>query len=62
LGAQWAHVTSQPEVEEAIKHIQSMYDYFDQLEKMVTRQMQSLQKVNDVESELSIWYKREGYF
>ncbi|KAI8894448.1 Arfaptin-like domain-containing protein [Globomyces pollinis-pini] len=60
LGAQWAHITSQPEVEEAIKHVQDMYDYFESLEKLVKRQKTSLEKVNDVETELSLWYKKEG--
>lgn len=60
LGAQWAHITSQPEVEEAIKHVQDMYDYFESLEKLVIRQKTGLAKVNDVETELSLWYKKEG--
>jgi hypothetical protein len=37
-----------------------MYDYFEQLEKLVTKQMLGIQKVNDVETELSLWYKKEG--
>lgn len=60
LGAQWAHITSQPEVEEAIKHVQNMYDYFDKLEKLVTKQKQAIQNTNDVEIEMALWYKKEG--
>ena len=61
LGAQWAHITSQPEVEEAIKRVQDMYDYFEALEKIVRKQKVALEKVNDIESELSLWYRKEGY-
>ncbi|KAJ3364577.1 hypothetical protein HDU91_002516 [Kappamyces sp. JEL0680] len=60
LGAQWAHITSQPEVEEAIKRVQDMYDYFEQLEKLVTRQKDGIAKVNDAETELALWYRKEG--
>jgi hypothetical protein len=49
-------------VEEAISHVQKMYDYFESLEKLVMKQKSGLVKVNDSESELSIWYKKEGYF
>jgi hypothetical protein len=62
LGKQWAHITSQPEVEEAITHVQKMYDYFESLEKLVRKQKTAIQKVNDTESELAVWYKKEGYF
>jgi len=37
-----------------------MYDYFEQLEKLVSKQKTGIQKVNDVETELSLWYKKEG--
>lgn len=62
LGAQWAHITSQPEVEEAIKRVQEMHTYFENLEKIVRRQKSAIEKVNDVESEVSLWYRKEGYF
>jgi hypothetical protein len=61
LGSQWAHVTSQPEVDEAIKHVQNMYDYFESLERMVTKQKSLLEKINDSEAELSLWYRKEGF-
>jgi len=60
LGSQWAHITSQPEVEEAIKKVQDMYDYFESLEKIVTRQKKAIEKTNEAESELSLWYRKEG--
>jgi hypothetical protein len=60
LGSHWAHVTSQPEVDEAIQNVQNMYDYFENLERMVKRQKQSLEKVNDAETALSLFYKKEG--
>jgi hypothetical protein len=60
LGSHWAHITSQPEVEESIARIQYMYDYFTNLEKIVKRQADAIKKVNQVESELSGWYRQEG--
>lgn len=61
LGSQWAHITSQPEVEEAIKRVQDMYDYFESLEKIIRKQKLALEKMNDIELELSLWYRKEGY-
>lgn len=61
LGAQWAHVTSQPEVDEAIKQVQDMWDYFMKLEKMVDKERLALQKLSDVETEMSLWYQQQGY-
>lgn len=37
-----------------------MYDYFESLEKIVRRQQTALVKVNDVESEAALWYRKEG--
>ena len=60
MGTQWAHVTSQPEVEEAIRKVQEMHDYFERLEKMVKKQKQTIERINDVETELSLFYKKEA--
>ena len=54
-------MTSQPEVEEAIRKVEEMHDYFERLEKMVKRQKKSIENLNDVETELSLFYKKEGY-
>ncbi|KAI8824899.1 uncharacterized protein EV422DRAFT_516699 [Fimicolochytrium jonesii] len=61
MGKQWAHVTAQPEVDEAAKEIESMYSYFSQLEKMVEKQRACLQQLNEVEAELSLFYQQKGY-
>ncbi|KAH6566138.1 hypothetical protein BASA50_006277 [Batrachochytrium salamandrivorans] len=61
LGSQWAHITSQPEVDEAIKQVQDMYDYFTRLEKMVERQKAALQKVNDVDLEMYLFYQQQCF-
>ncbi|KAJ3159158.1 hypothetical protein HDU86_002060 [Geranomyces michiganensis] len=61
MGKQWAHVTAQPEVDEAAKDIEAMYTYFSQLEKMVERQRSALQQLNEVEAELSLFYQQKGY-
>lgn len=62
LGSQWAHITSQPEVDEAIKQVQDLYTYFEKLEKIIARQVHALLKLNDIETEVSLHYKQEGYF
>ncbi|KAJ3020002.1 hypothetical protein HKX48_001459 [Thoreauomyces humboldtii] len=61
VGKQWAHVTQQPEVDEAAKDIESMHTYYAQLEKMVEKQRYALQQLNEVESELSLFYQQKGY-
>ncbi|KAJ3184722.1 hypothetical protein HDU87_004126 [Geranomyces variabilis] len=61
MGKQWAHVTAQPEVDEAAKDIEAMHTYFSQLEKMVERQRSALQQLNEVEAELSLFYQQKGY-
>ncbi|KAI9093001.1 Arfaptin-like domain-containing protein [Phlyctochytrium arcticum] len=61
LGQQWAHVTAQPEVDEAAKEIEAMYEYFSQLEKMVEKQRVALQHLNEAEAELSLFYQQKGY-
>ncbi len=60
LGSQWAHITSQPEVEEAIKQVEDLYIYFERLERIVSRQLEGLQRLNDVETEVSLYYQQEG--
>ncbi|KAI9017768.1 Arfaptin-like domain-containing protein [Gaertneriomyces semiglobifer] len=61
LGQQWAHVTAQPEVDEASKEVEVMYEYFSQLEKMVEKQRNALQMLNEAEAELSLFYQQMGY-
>eukprot|EP00842_Homolaphlyctis_polyrhiza_P002346 jgi/Hompol1/3111/HPOL_003153-RA len=61
LGAQWAHVTSQPEVDEAVVQMQLMYDFFEKLEKMVDRQRHALEKINDIDIEMSLFYKQQAF-
>ncbi|KAJ8329548.1 hypothetical protein BDV3_001357 [Batrachochytrium dendrobatidis] len=61
LGSQWAHITSQPEVDEAVKQVQDMYDFFARLEKMVERQMIALQKVNDIDVEMYLFYQQQCF-
>lgn len=61
LGSQWAHITSQPEVEEAINQVQVLYTYFERIERMIQRQLEAMQKVNDVETEVGLYYQQEGY-
>ena len=38
-----------------------MYDYFESLEKIIRKQKLALEKMNDIELELSLWYRKEGY-
>ncbi|KAJ3300433.1 hypothetical protein HK104_000491 [Borealophlyctis nickersoniae] len=61
LGQQWAHITAQPEVDEAVKQVQAMHEYFSYLEKMVEKQRSALQMLNEVEAELSLFYQQKGY-
>ena len=37
-----------------------MYDYFESLEKIVRKQKTAIEKVNDAEIELALWYRKEG--
>ncbi|KAJ3056175.1 hypothetical protein HK097_007781 [Rhizophlyctis rosea] len=61
LGQQWAHITAQPEVDDAVKQVQVMHEYFTYLEKLVEKQRQALQMLHDVEAELSLFYQQKGY-
>ncbi|RKO96849.1 hypothetical protein CAUPRSCDRAFT_11452, partial [Caulochytrium protostelioides] len=56
-----AHVTAQPDVDEAAKQVEEMWDYFKNLEKLVERQRSILQSLNDTENELSLLYQQKGY-
>lgn len=60
LGAQWAHITAQPEVDEAIAQVQLLNSYFERLEKLIARQLDAMHRVNDVDTEVSLYYKQEG--
>ncbi|KAI8908950.1 Arfaptin-like domain-containing protein [Gorgonomyces haynaldii] len=60
LGSQWAHITSQPEVDEAIRQVQTLYNYFEKLEKIIGRQVKAIQKLNDCDTEVSLYYQQEG--
>jgi hypothetical protein len=37
-----------------------MYNYFETLEKMIQRQVHALQKLSDIETEMSLHYQKEG--
>ena len=56
----WAHITAQPEVDDAVKQVQVMHEYFTYLEKLVEKQRQALQMLHDVEAELSLFYQQKG--
>ncbi|KAI8930277.1 Arfaptin-like domain-containing protein [Entophlyctis helioformis] len=61
LGSQWAHITSQPEVDEAFKQVQDLHDFFLRLEKMVARQTDAMQRLNDLDVEMSLFYQQQGF-
>ena len=61
LGSQWAHITSQPEVDEAIKQVEDLHKYFEKMEKLIGRQVKAMQKLNDVDTEVALYYQQEGY-
>ncbi|KAJ3042926.1 hypothetical protein HDV00_006233 [Rhizophlyctis rosea] len=61
LGQQWAHITAQPEVDDAVKQVQVMHEYFTFLEKLVEKQRSALQMLHEVEAELSLFYQQKGY-
>lgn len=62
LGAHWAHVTAQPEVDSAIAEIDSMWDLFEKMERMVERQRAALMHLTDVEAEVSLHFQQLGYY
>lgn len=47
-------------MEEAIKQVQDLYTYFEKLERMIARQLVALQRLNYVETEVSLYYQQEG--
>ncbi|KAJ3413728.1 hypothetical protein HDV05_007631 [Chytridiales sp. JEL 0842] len=55
------HITSQPEVDEASKEVQAMYNYFDELQKMVDIQVLQLKALNETEQELALFFQQKGY-
>ncbi|KAI9336623.1 Arfaptin-like domain-containing protein [Zopfochytrium polystomum] len=55
------HVTSQPEVDEAAKEVQSMHAYFDELGKLVEKQLFQLRVLNETEQELALFFQQKGY-
>ncbi|KAL2918168.1 Glycerophosphocholine phosphodiesterase [Polyrhizophydium stewartii] len=61
LGAQWAHVTAQPEVDDAVRQVTEMNDFFTRLEKMVDRQRVAMQKINDIDIEMYLFYQQQCF-
>ncbi|KAI8839285.1 Arfaptin-like domain-containing protein [Chytridium lagenaria] len=52
LSAGTVHVTSQPEVDEAVKEVEGMNAYFTELNKMA---------LNETEQELALFFQQKGY-
>jgi hypothetical protein len=38
-----------------------MYNYFDELHKMVDKQVQQLKALNETEQELALFFQQKGY-
>ncbi|KAI9360478.1 Arfaptin-like domain-containing protein [Zopfochytrium polystomum] len=55
------HITAQPEVDEAAKEVQTMYSYFDELDKLVEKQLFQLKALNETEQELALFFQQKGY-
>ncbi|KAJ1549904.1 hypothetical protein HK405_001955, partial [Cladochytrium tenue] len=55
------HITSQPEVDEAAKEVQIMHAYFDQLGRLVEKQLFQLKALNETEQELALFFQQKGY-
>ncbi|KAJ3191734.1 hypothetical protein HK101_007447 [Irineochytrium annulatum] len=56
-----AHVTAQPEVDEAVKEVETMFGYFNELSKLVERQLSQLKALNETEQELALFFQQKGY-
>ncbi|KAJ3101506.1 hypothetical protein HDU97_001321 [Phlyctochytrium planicorne] len=55
------HVTSQPEVDEAVKDVEDMFAYFSELAKLQEKQLAQLKALNETEQELALFFQQKGY-
>lgn len=54
-------VTPQPEVDDAVREVQDMYSYFDELGKLVEKHLFQLKIINETEQELALFFQQRGY-
>lgn len=58
FGAQWAHITAQPEVDEASISVEKINAYVISLEALIRKQIVSLKSVSNIENEISVFLKQ----